>query len=132
MTPADVQHNFEAGHACWDDMDLISGRPTGAVRVSFGCAPQPCSMTFVAIWNYNLELLSYCRQNACQSTTERYVMPGNPRLFEVSSPHCITYTEVFESHQVVHILGHGCPEHTSLLSCCEEAHVIADCDSTLA
>lgn len=38
MTPADVQRNFEAGHACWDDMDLINGRPTGAVRVSFGYA----------------------------------------------------------------------------------------------
>ncbi|KAK9867044.1 hypothetical protein WJX84_002335 [Apatococcus fuscideae] len=36
MTPADVQQNFENGHACWDDMDLIDGRPTGAVRVSFG------------------------------------------------------------------------------------------------
>ncbi|KAK9822750.1 hypothetical protein WJX74_003955 [Apatococcus lobatus] len=36
MTPLDMQHNFEAGHACWDDMDLIAGRPTGAVRVSFG------------------------------------------------------------------------------------------------
>ena len=42
MTPADVRQNFEAGHTCWDDMDLIGGRPTGAVRVSFGCAPQPC------------------------------------------------------------------------------------------
>lgn len=36
MTPADVERNFEAGHACWDDMDLIDGRPIGAVRVSFG------------------------------------------------------------------------------------------------
>jgi hypothetical protein len=27
---------FQAGHVCWDDQDLIEGRPTGAVRVSFG------------------------------------------------------------------------------------------------
>ncbi|XLU18960.1 hypothetical protein S245_055026, partial [Arachis hypogaea] len=25
-----------AGHACWDDHDVINGKPTGAVRVSFG------------------------------------------------------------------------------------------------
>ena len=31
-----LQENFEAGHVCWDDNDLIDGRPTGAVRVSFG------------------------------------------------------------------------------------------------
>lgn len=28
--------SFKAGHECGDNMDLIDGRPTGAVRVSFG------------------------------------------------------------------------------------------------
>nr|AJD81373.1 molybdenum cofactor sulfurase [Ammopiptanthus nanus] len=28
--------NTEAGHVCWDDHDIINGKPTGAVRVSFG------------------------------------------------------------------------------------------------
>lgn len=27
---------FQAGHVCWDDYDIVSGKPTGAVRVSFG------------------------------------------------------------------------------------------------
>ena len=31
-----VQENFEAGHVCWDDNDLIAGQPTGAIRISFG------------------------------------------------------------------------------------------------
>lgn len=26
----------QAGHVCWDDNDVINGKPTGAVRVSFG------------------------------------------------------------------------------------------------
>lgn len=30
------QGNFEAGKVCWDDNDIIDGRPTGAVRISFG------------------------------------------------------------------------------------------------
>ncbi|EFJ25003.1 hypothetical protein SELMODRAFT_173762 [Selaginella moellendorffii] len=36
LSNKDMQANFEAGHVCWDDQDLISGRPTGAVRISFG------------------------------------------------------------------------------------------------
>lgn len=26
----------QAGHVCWDDNDILNGKPTGAVRVSFG------------------------------------------------------------------------------------------------
>ncbi|BFZ22694.1 hypothetical protein BsWGS_25733 [Bradybaena similaris] len=31
-----IKENFAAGHVCGDNMDLINGLPTGAVRVSFG------------------------------------------------------------------------------------------------
>lgn len=27
---------IQAGHVCWDDNDILNGKPTGAVRVSFG------------------------------------------------------------------------------------------------
>ena len=33
-----LQDNFEAGHVCWDEKDLMNGRPTGAIRFSFGLA----------------------------------------------------------------------------------------------
>ncbi|XP_052212414.1 molybdenum cofactor sulfurase-like [Dreissena polymorpha] len=36
MSDEQIQGNFSAGHVCGDDLDLIDGRPTGAVRVSFG------------------------------------------------------------------------------------------------
>ena len=29
LSHQDVISNFEAGHVCWDDHDLIEGRPTG-------------------------------------------------------------------------------------------------------
>ncbi|XP_074844071.1 molybdenum cofactor sulfurase isoform X2 [Carettochelys insculpta] len=32
----DVKRNLQAGHVCGDDMDIIDGRPTGSVRISFG------------------------------------------------------------------------------------------------
>ena len=32
----DILANADAGHICGDDMDLINGRPTGAVRLSIG------------------------------------------------------------------------------------------------
>ncbi|XP_072293099.1 molybdenum cofactor sulfurase [Eucyclogobius newberryi] len=31
-----VKSNLQAGHVCGDDVDLVLGRPTGSVRVSFG------------------------------------------------------------------------------------------------
>uniref|UniRef100_A0A8C7DAW5 Molybdenum cofactor sulfurase n=1 Tax=Oncorhynchus kisutch TaxID=8019 RepID=A0A8C7DAW5_ONCKI len=35
-TNQDVKSNLQAGHVCGDDVDLVDGRPTGSVRVSFG------------------------------------------------------------------------------------------------
>lgn len=31
-----VKDNLSAGHVCGDDVDLIDGKPTGSVRISFG------------------------------------------------------------------------------------------------
>ncbi|KAI5811490.1 pyridoxal phosphate-dependent transferase [Peziza echinospora] len=36
MSPLEIRQNYEAGHRCWDDKDVIRGKPTGAVRVSLG------------------------------------------------------------------------------------------------
>ena len=41
LTPDDIEANFEAGHVCWGDTDVMRGRPTGAVRASFGYASAP-------------------------------------------------------------------------------------------
>ncbi|NXX16127.1 MOCOS sulfurase, partial [Podargus strigoides] len=32
----DIQRNLQVGHVCGDDIDLVDGRPTGSVRISFG------------------------------------------------------------------------------------------------
>ncbi|KAI7745708.1 hypothetical protein M8C21_022185 [Ambrosia artemisiifolia] len=36
LSHADLLSNIEAGHVCWDDLDILHGKPTGAIRVSFG------------------------------------------------------------------------------------------------
>ncbi|KAL4229526.1 hypothetical protein ACF0H5_012566 [Mactra antiquata] len=36
MSDDQIKHNFDAGHVCGDDRDLVDGKPTGAVRISFG------------------------------------------------------------------------------------------------
>ncbi|XP_027064091.1 molybdenum cofactor sulfurase isoform X1 [Coffea arabica] len=36
LSHSDLLSNFEAGHVCWDDHDVLCGKPTGAVRASFG------------------------------------------------------------------------------------------------
>jgi uncharacterized protein YcbX len=35
---AEMKANYAAGHVCWDDQDVINGRPTGLIRTSFGYA----------------------------------------------------------------------------------------------
>ena len=36
LTSKEVKENLDAGHVCWDDKDIINGKPTGAVRISAG------------------------------------------------------------------------------------------------
>lgn len=36
LSPAEMRRNFIAGQRCGDDHDVIDGKPTGALRVSFG------------------------------------------------------------------------------------------------
>lgn len=31
-----VHFVIQAGHVCWDDNDILNGKPTGAIRISFG------------------------------------------------------------------------------------------------
>lgn len=32
----EIVQNYEAGHRCWDDHDVMRGKPTGAIRISLG------------------------------------------------------------------------------------------------
>lgn len=43
-----LQENFEAGKVCWDDNDIVNGRPTGVIRVSFGMASTEADVDKVA------------------------------------------------------------------------------------
>ena len=36
LKPWEIRENYEAGHRCWDDKDVMRGKPTGAIRVSLG------------------------------------------------------------------------------------------------
>ncbi|KAL0912300.1 hypothetical protein M5K25_018264 [Dendrobium thyrsiflorum] len=36
LSHLDLLSNLEDGHVCWDDVDVLHGKPTGAVRISFG------------------------------------------------------------------------------------------------
>ena len=36
MNDGEAKKNYKAGHVCSDNVDMIDGKPTGAVRVSFG------------------------------------------------------------------------------------------------
>ncbi|KAF9939676.1 hypothetical protein BGZ65_009769 [Modicella reniformis] len=36
LSAEEVRKNLEAGHVCWDDTDILNGKPTGSIRVSLG------------------------------------------------------------------------------------------------
>eukprot|EP00761_Pharyngomonas_kirbyi_P001752 gb/GECH01001756.1/.p1 GENE.gb/GECH01001756.1/~~gb/GECH01001756.1/.p1 ORF type:complete len:788 (+),score=135.98 gb/GECH01001756.1/:1-2364(+) len=36
LTAQEVKMNYDEGHVCWDDKDIMNGKPTGSVRISFG------------------------------------------------------------------------------------------------
>ena len=59
--------NYKAGHVCGDQMDIINGRPTGSVRVSFGYMS-----TFEDAWMF-LNFLRECFLVSTNTTlTESY------------------------------------------------------------
>ncbi len=37
LTHDDIISNYEAGHVCWDDQDIIEGRPTGKHLGAWKC-----------------------------------------------------------------------------------------------
>ncbi|KAK1440120.1 hypothetical protein QVD17_05945 [Tagetes erecta] len=73
LSHADLLSNIEAGHVCWDDLDILHGKPTGAVRVSFGYMS-----TFEDAWRFmNFIVSSFVllptgalRSRSIQSATE--------------------------------------------------------------
>jgi len=36
LEPWEIERNYLAGHRCWDERDVMHGKPTGAIRVSLG------------------------------------------------------------------------------------------------
>lgn len=48
LTSETIVGNYERGHRCWDDNDVINGLPTGAVRVSFPYFCKPSHVTAFA------------------------------------------------------------------------------------
>lgn len=44
LTTDEIKENYASGHVCWDDKDIMNGKPTGALRVSlpYTCTPRDC------------------------------------------------------------------------------------------
>ena len=40
LSPDEVKAHYAAGHVCWDGNDVMDGKPTGVVRLSFGWTSQ--------------------------------------------------------------------------------------------
>ncbi|CAM9638105.1 unnamed protein product [Scytosiphon promiscuus] len=59
LTDEDVREHLERGHVCWDEHDLIDGRPTGLVRVSLG---------WMSTWEDAAAFLAFVRKHFVNQT----------------------------------------------------------------
>ena len=80
MSNEQVKTNLSAGHVCGDNMDLINGAPTGAVRISFGYMSNfSDAETFlnmiIECFVEKSEDSSTCSGNNCCADHERLVSP---------------------------------------------------------
>eukprot|EP00611_Tribonema_gayanum_P027162 TRINITY_DN662_c0_g2_i3.p1 TRINITY_DN662_c0_g2~~TRINITY_DN662_c0_g2_i3.p1 ORF type:complete len:544 (-),score=159.55 TRINITY_DN662_c0_g2_i3:2440-4071(-) len=57
LSDEDIMDHLDKGHVCWDEHDLIDGRPTGALRVSLG-----------ELYDQLDEPLPLCNAQLCQPT----------------------------------------------------------------
>ncbi|KAL1556065.1 Molybdenum cofactor sulfurase [Salvia divinorum] len=60
LSHSDLVSNIEAGHVCWDDHDILNGKPTGAVRVSFG---------YMSTFEDAMKLLNFIKSSFVPQTT---------------------------------------------------------------
>ncbi|KAL3734047.1 hypothetical protein ACJRO7_023404 [Eucalyptus globulus] len=72
LSHQDLLSNVEVGHVCWDDNDVLHGKPTGAVRVSFGYMSTYedakkfidfIKKSFVCTWNHPMSLYKSTEQS---------------------------------------------------------------------
>ncbi|KAL3643160.1 Molybdenum cofactor sulfurase [Castilleja foliolosa] len=78
LSHSDLLTNVEAGHVCWDDQDILNGKPTGAVRASFG---------YMSTFEDARKLLkfiesSFVSQDVCTAKTFHPISEGIERVTE--------------------------------------------------
>ncbi|RPA77194.1 PLP-dependent transferase [Ascobolus immersus RN42] len=77
LQPWEVKSNYDAGHRCWDERDIVRGKPTGAIRVSLGA----CT-TFADVERVREFLVGcYKDRNLVKGTWGRKTEAGNGPKF---------------------------------------------------
>ncbi len=66
LTDDDVKQNFlQSGHVCGDEIDIINGKPTGAIRMSFGKDSIWEDLDSLIVF-LEKTYVSYCRSDTCK------------------------------------------------------------------
>ncbi|XP_015882118.3 molybdenum cofactor sulfurase isoform X1 [Ziziphus jujuba] len=77
LSHLDLLSNIEAGHVCWDDHDILNGKPTGAVRVSFGyMSTYEDAKSFIDFVRRSFVELPNCTANGFQLKQGREIRPA--------------------------------------------------------
>ncbi|KAK9150975.1 hypothetical protein Syun_009284 [Stephania yunnanensis] len=81
--------NIEAGHVCWDDHDILNGKPTGVVRISFG---------YMSTFEDAMKFITFIEKSFVSRTREigsGFGLDAHPIDFSHKEPHP-SVTEVLD------------------------------------
>ena len=116
--------HFNAGHVCGDQMDIIDGKPTGSVRISFGYMS-----SFEDAWTF-LQFLKDCFLISNDSCLDSQNSPLDANDFSASQPK-LNHSELNAGSEKVQEIGlfesskYG-PDHQNCLSNTKESEHLQD------
>ncbi|KAG2679697.1 hypothetical protein I3760_11G063500 [Carya illinoinensis] len=98
LSHSDLLSNIEAGHVCWDDYDVVNGKPAGAVRVSFGYMStyEDAKMAYL-LWMWLLKFIDFVRTSFVSLPNQigRYHLRERPSSFLNEGPRKLLAGGVF-------------------------------------
>ncbi|XP_077348038.1 molybdenum cofactor sulfurase [Lithobates pipiens] len=118
----EVKRNLQAGHICGDNMDIVNGRPTGSIRISFGFMStfEDAQVFLKFIVNTFIKRSSYCtakiydvekiariNQSQKESNSEQISSINGKISEDVIAPTNPTFSRFSEAENICACKGRG-------------------------
>lgn len=87
LSKQEVLNNYLSGHVCWDNKDLIRGKPTGAIRISLGyMSTLNDANTFINfVKKYFLDDVKEVSNNSASASKKQSDIESNANILELEN-----------------------------------------------